>query len=110
MDIHLYISLSVILSCLYEKCETCVHVTISTSSRVCYLLLFPDTPLPKFELVYYQLPASQRVSSEVALKKLMDSPVGKTLTFVKAITVSFTIPEEDEELVSSILQCRLRGH
>ena len=83
---------------------------MSTSFRVCYLLLSPDTPLPKFELVYYQLPASQRVSSEVALKKLTDSPVGKTLTFVKAITVSLTIPKEDEELVSSISQCTLGDH
>lgn len=74
------------------------------------LLLSPDTPLPKFKLVYYQLPDSQRVSSEVALKKLTDSPVGKTLTFVKAITVNLTIPKEDEELVSFISQCTLRDH
>jgi len=53
------------------------------------------------ELVYFQLPASQRRSSALAQKQLIDSPVGKTLSFIKAITINLTVPAEDEDLVSA---------
>ncbi len=60
----------------------------------------PATPLPQhLHLTYYFLPDSQRQASELALAQFTSSPAGNSLVFIKAMTISLTVPPAEEELV-----------
>ena len=54
------------------------------------------------DLKYYNLPTNQRRhSTKLAMERFSSSPAGRTLVFVKAVSVSLSVPTEEEEMVYS---------
>ena len=81
-----------------NPCTTKSRVSLRTilSILLCFVV---KAPLPELELDYYILPQSQMGETKKNVDRLLESPAGRRLTFVKAITLIVDIPSHHRDLV-----------